>query len=56
MIGTTNLCIKRTIALASAAPRPVLGLKPGSIALMRNRGFSREKTIAAAKMACLVVA
>ena len=56
MIGTSILCIKPTIAFASAAPRPVLGLKPGSIALMCSRGFSRANANAAARMACLVVA
>src|ERR1700691_1015164 len=31
--GTMNFCTKRTKALRSAPPRPVVGLTPGSIAL-----------------------
>ena len=39
-----------------ASPRPVVGLKPGSIALKRSRGVSRASAITAARMACFEVA
>jgi hypothetical protein len=54
--GMMYFARKLTKAVASLRPRRVVGLKPGSTALICNLGFSRANSRAVARVHCFDVA